>query len=385
MDTALQSSLYSAAAAVCVFSAGLLRSPRTRLARAPAWFTLFLILEALAFVLELLMVHPAAPLKGLWLALRMGLSLLVAPCLWLAVKETADGARPPLASLGRGHFIAIAAGLLLLVPLAENAHLGTTYANPHRAIGLLHSRFIHGAMLGCIAIFAVQVPLFLWRCRRLLLENLRSRQPADRNSPATLAWLQLPLAAVLTTWVLGLLRTVQCAAHAPRELLVLVAFVDVSVTVGALYLILRRVAATPLGPAPAPAIAAPSAPPEPKYRKSALPAAARDRIRRKLSLALADPALACDALLDLRKLSHAIGEKAHYVSQVINQDLGTTFYDLVNRHRIEQAKRHLAADPGRTVLEIALAVGFNSKSTFHAAFRRHAGMTPSAYRSRPAG
>jgi AraC-like DNA-binding protein len=39
--------------------------------------------------------------------------------------------------------------------------------------------------------------------------------------------------------------------------------------------------------------------------------------------------------------------------------------------------------------EVALAVGYNSKSTFNAAFRQHAGTTPSdfrrAQRSEPAG
>jgi AraC-like DNA-binding protein len=73
-------------------------------------------------------------------------------------------------------------------------------------------------------------------------------------------------------------------------------------------------------------------------------------------------------------------ENPHYVSQVINQDLDTNFYDLVNRHRIRAAQLELLRHPDRPVLEIALQVGFNSKSTFNAAFRQHAGMTPSDFR-----
>ena len=75
--TGLQSSLYTAAIALCVFSAGILRD---RHGRSFAWFTGFLFVATLGFVFELLMVHPAMPLKSLWLGLRMGTSLLIAPC-----------------------------------------------------------------------------------------------------------------------------------------------------------------------------------------------------------------------------------------------------------------------------------------------------------------
>ena len=73
-------------------------------------------------------------------------------------------------------------------------------------------------------------------------------------------------------------------------------------------------------------------------------------------------------------------ESPHYVSQVINQDLAASFYDLVNRQRIADAMNWLAREPERPVLEIALDVGFNSKSTFNAAFRAIAGNTPTEFR-----
>jgi AraC-like DNA-binding protein len=66
---------------------------------------------------------------------------------------------------------------------------------------------------------------------------------------------------------------------------------------------------------------------------------------------------------------------------VLNQELGTTFYELVNRLRIEHAKRLLMSDVERNVLDVALEVGFNAKSTFNTAFKRHAGMTPSEFRA----
>ena len=66
------------------------------------------------------------------------------------------------------------------------------------------------------------------------------------------------------------------------------------------------------------------------------------------------------------------------MSQVINQDLGSSFYDLVNLERVRDAMASLKASPGKTVLQIAHEVGFNSKSTFNAAFREHAGTTPTS-------
>jgi AraC-like DNA-binding protein len=185
-------------------------------------------------------------------------------------------------------------------------------------------------------------------------------------------WLHFPLAVVFTAWLLGLLRTLQCISHAPRELDLVFAFAEVGVTVAAIYLVVRHggngADATETAPA--------------KYARSKLDPATIARIKGKLERALARPDVYGDSLLNLRSLSRTIGEKAHYVSQVINQDLDATFYELVSRYRIEQAKKLLAHAPEQTVLEIALAVGFNAKSTFNTAFRRYAGMTPTEFRAK---
>ena len=44
----------------------------------------------------------------------------------------------------------------------------------------------------------------------------------------------------------------------------------------------------------------------------------------------------------------------------------------------------LLTEPGRTVLDVSLAVGFDNVSAFARAFTRHAGEAPSAYRRRAA-
>ncbi|HEV7609402.1 MAG TPA: helix-turn-helix transcriptional regulator [Steroidobacteraceae bacterium] len=355
---AIQTSLYLVAVALCIFSTGL--TTRRAGGGAPLrFFTGYLVIQSAAFVFELLIAHPAMPLKSLWLGLLMSSSLLVAPCLWLAFRESIGGERPKLAELSRGHWITIAAGCLFTLPLMQTAHLGTTFYNPAHPVSWLHSRAIHTAMLLCIGIFVVQVPWYLIRCRKIVLENLAGRR---RH------WAQWPLAIVFTTWALAILRTLDCAFFkSPPFFMVVVAVISVSVTVGSLYLLLRQFGTAERGA-------------QDRYAKSPLGTPIRQRIRRKLEATLGEGAIYKRSDLSLRALSEALNENPHYVSQVISQELNTSFYDLVNRYRIEQAKRLLREAPDETVLSIAMNVGFNSKSAFHAAFRRCTGATPSDFR-----
>ena len=118
-----------------------------------------------------------------------------------------------------------------------------------------------------------------------------------------------------------------------------------------------------------------------KYARSALDAPARLRIRRKLAEAMTTRGLHRDNRVTMRGLCQTLNENPHYVSQVINQDLATNFYDLIKKHRIDDAMTALVTEPDKSVLDIALAVGFNSKSTFNAAFRQLAGKTPREHRN----
>jgi len=353
----LQISLYLVAVALCIFSTGL--TTRKQRGTPPSYFTGYLVIQSAAFAFELLMAHPAMPLKSLWLGLLMASSLLMAPCLWLAFHESVAGTRVRLAALPRAHFVTIAAGAAFTLPLMLSANLGTTFADPVHPVSWLHSRFIHTTMLICIAIFVVQVPWYLIRCRRMLLARL---QGARRH------WAQLPLIIVFTTWALAILRTLDCALLKwPPQYLLLVPVVSVTVTAGALYLLLRQFSPT-------------TPPAADRYAKSRLGKAIRQRIRRKLEAALADSCIYKRSDLNLAALSAALNERPHYVSQVISQELGTGFYELVNGYRVALAKQLLTEDPRASVLSIAMNVGFNSKSAFHAAFRRSTGASPSDFR-----
>ena len=368
----LQTSLYTiyaVAIALCVFSTAMLLGMRGTSGPRLSSFALYLGLESLCFLFELLIAHPSTPLKAFWLSLLMCTSLLIAPSLWLAIRENVEGAPVELSSLHWKHWCVIGAGVLLTLPLLETAHLGREFANPLRTEPTLFAKAIHPTMLLCIGLFAIQAPVYLLKSRHLL------RQATQGSS-----WLSVALLIVGTTWMAGVLRTVvEAFSDRGQRFFALLAFLDVLVTIGCVYYIMRRLThlhllgsgcATPLVDNT-----------EAKYAKSQLDAAVRSRIVQKLDKAFRDEQLYRDSALNLRVLSSHINENEHYVSQVLNQELGTTFYELINGRRIEHAKRLLAADAQRNVLDVALEVGFNAKSTFNTAFKRHAGMTPSEFRA----
>ncbi|MDN3692419.1 AraC family transcriptional regulator [Chryseobacterium tructae] len=86
--------------------------------------------------------------------------------------------------------------------------------------------------------------------------------------------------------------------------------------------------------------------------------------------------------LTIQDVSNDIEIPVRDLSLLINHQLGQHFYDFVNAYRIESAK-DILKDTSKskvTVLEILYEVGFNSKSSFNTAFKKHTGNTPTAYR-----
>jgi len=86
-----------------------------------------------------------------------------------------------------------------------------------------------------------------------------------------------------------------------------------------------------------------------------------------------------DNELSLAKLAEASGLNIHLASKAINECSGGNFYDWVNLYRVEKAKS-LLLDSDTQISRICYDVGFNSKSTFYAAFKKVTGQTPGAYR-----
>lgn len=108
-------------------------------------------------------------------------------------------------------------------------------------------------------------------------------------------------------------------------------------------------------------------------------------VEARLSQLMAQDALYRAPALTIGQLARRSGYPEYLVSAVINRRFGGNFWDYINRQRVEAAGACLAdGDDERTILDIAYACGFTSKSTFNAAFKRQMTLTPSAYRRQQA-
>jgi AraC-like DNA-binding protein len=122
--------------------------------------------------------------------------------------------------------------------------------------------------------------------------------------------------------------------------------------------------------------------PAKKYEKSTLTPERAERYLRRLLNHMETEKPYVDGELTLPKLAERLSIPAPHLSQIINERLQQNFFDFVNTYRVEEAKRRLL-DPAKqhySVLAIAEEVGFNSKSSFNAVFKKHVQMTPSEFR-----
>ena len=119
-----------------------------------------------------------------------------------------------------------------------------------------------------------------------------------------------------------------------------------------------------------------------KYRNSGLTPEASRSLLQNLQLLMREEVLYHDAEINLDKLAARLNASKHHVSQVINEQLGASFFEYVNQLRVEEAKS-LLAETKRSdfhIIEIAYLVGFNNKVSFNAAFKKATGMTPTEFR-----
>lgn len=119
-----------------------------------------------------------------------------------------------------------------------------------------------------------------------------------------------------------------------------------------------------------------------KYENSILNSLDRDACHSKITTLMEEEKLYRDPNLTLPQLAQRLSIPPRYLSQILNESFGRSFYEFINDYRIRECKEIFKSveQPRRTILEIIYSVGFNSKSTFNSSFKRTTGVTPSEYR-----
>ncbi len=119
-----------------------------------------------------------------------------------------------------------------------------------------------------------------------------------------------------------------------------------------------------------------------KYERSGLSLEDAEGYKIELMKIMQDEELYLDCELTLPDLAERTGLTPHQVSQVINGHRNQNFFSFVNNYRIQLAKK-LMTDPDTSnmpIVELAVEVGFKSKSSFYEAFKKTTQMTPTQYK-----
>lgn len=309
-------------------------------------------------------VYPHSALAVLPLGLATG------PLLYLYLRSTLSG--QPFTRRQLAHFLPLAVVTLALLPF---------YLQPASA-KLAWMRSLEGLPWYLALAAAVKLLVFLAylrACYRLV----------GRAAGHPLA---AGLRRLLGIWLVGGALSVTAFAldYAPVTLPLSSDVVGALVLLYFLYATGWLAIRQPLGyrmPAPEPLPASvplpePGPEPKPRYGDRALPDAQRAEFLARLETCMEDEQPWRDGELKLETLAARLAMTPHELSQLINGACGANFQDYLNRHRVEALKRalHDPALADETILDLALAAGFNSKSALNRVFKVHAGVTPGEFR-----
>ena len=342
-------------------------------------FFCLLLVALLAHVLgQLLVVSDAYELAPHLVGAELAIKTALGPGILFYVRALTSRVRPGFG--GRDWLCLVAPALVVLVslPLASlSAEEKLALVDPatrdpdHWRLALFTCTATLIVFLGTTGIYLVAALRLQGGHRRRMMHEFAN---IERRS---LDWLRLVLAVFVFAWLMYAVKQVFWLTGTSIPALNMILASTESLAIAAFaYLGLHQPDLPSDEPAnrSAPDVTSPG-------RRPILSEDRLSRTAQKLTLALNTNKLYADSELSLRRLSDITGVTKNHISETLSQKLGINFFDFVNSHRAAEAKR-LLVETELSVLEIGLEVGFNSRSTFNAAFNKHAGSTPSAYRAK---
>ncbi len=119
-----------------------------------------------------------------------------------------------------------------------------------------------------------------------------------------------------------------------------------------------------------------------KYKTSSLDSDMSLALKEEIEKYMIDEQPYLESQITLPELAKMLGISSNYLSQVVNEQLNVNFFDFINKYRVKESQRILVSNDSShlSIIDIAFAAGFNSKSSFYTAFRKHVGKTPGEYR-----
>lgn len=118
-----------------------------------------------------------------------------------------------------------------------------------------------------------------------------------------------------------------------------------------------------------------------KASKQRLTDSETEQLQARLKHLMTVDKLYLDAALSLPQLAASMTVTVNDLSYLLNDTLGTNFFQFVNAHRVEEAKQLMLSEKHKhlNLLGIAYSAGFNSKTTFNTAFKKETGLSPTQF------
>jgi AraC-like DNA-binding protein len=118
-----------------------------------------------------------------------------------------------------------------------------------------------------------------------------------------------------------------------------------------------------------------------KYERSGLKREKAEELARKVAQFMEVEKPYLESRLALNQLADRMGVPKNHLSQVVNDQLNSNFYEFINRYRVEEFKRRIRTGDKKnlTILGHAYDSGFSSKSAFNDIFKKLEGVTPSDF------
>ncbi|MFE3870429.1 helix-turn-helix domain-containing protein [Flavobacterium sp. ZS1P70] len=119
-----------------------------------------------------------------------------------------------------------------------------------------------------------------------------------------------------------------------------------------------------------------------KYKNSKLNEEMINNYKTDLIYSMEKDKLYLNGKLSIQDVSEKLNIPRQYISEVLNEHMNTNFQDFINEYRVEEFIKRLKNDQNNqfTLLGIATDVGFNSKSSFNAIFKKFKGLTPTQFK-----